>query len=222
MSAREPLAGLRDDRLDPRRPLEGLHDVFEAHVDTVIGVQRADRAADLGSEHAVERCRSGLDRGDVEPKRPERRGDLRSDEAHPDDHGSGRVRRVGADRVGFLEGAKRVDAGELDARRVQLAVPDAGGDQDLVVADPLPTGENDLAAGGVDPLRRVRPSRIWIVVLGPLIGRLHERLLEGLLAAQVILRKRRAFVRGVLLGADEDELDRRSPCPGALRRPCLR
>ncbi len=170
----------------------------------VIAVDRLEHPPDVAAQHAVERRLEDLDHGDVAAHRPQRRGDLRPDEAHPD----ARHARPAVDRVAeprrVTDVAEVEHAREIRARRLDPAVVSARRHDQRVERHPFATGQDDLARVAVE-LRDVRAEPRLDVLLREPLGRTHHDLLERVLAAEVLLRQRRTFVRGQLLRADQDD-----------------
>ena len=139
------------------------------------------------------------------PLHRQRRRDLAADVAAADQHDV--VGALGglADRVRVAERAQVVDALELGALGAQDVDVRARRDQGL--------GERDLVAAlqlgrpraGVERHHVLSAHELDVVLLVPL-GRMHVGVLALRLAAQVLLRQRRALVRRLGLAPDEQHV----------------
>ena len=174
------------------------------HPHAVIGVDVAVDAAHLAAQHALQRDRVGGDEGDLESALPRRRGDLGADPAGADhDHRAAAVEPF-AQRVGVLDAAQVVHAVELGAGNREPARLGAGGQQQPVVAQPLAVVERHLLQRRVHVDRRAAQAQLDVVVGVEALAVDVDAVAVGL-AAQVVLRQRRALVRALVLGADEHQ-----------------
>ena len=168
----------------------------------MLAVQGGEHRGHLRAEDArPAAARRHLEDGDLGARVARRGGDLETDPAAADDHDARAVARTVAQAVGVVEGAqgeRRVGARDGEAARAR-----PGGEQQLVVAERVPSASVDLVRARVDRDDRGMPRAQVDVVLGvPVVG-MHERLVEFGLALQVVLGQRRPLVGQVGLGAEE-------------------
>ena len=109
-----------------------------------------------------------------------------------------------ADRVGVAERAQVVHALELGAVDRQPADHRAGRDQRAIEADLLLGGELGGARGGVE-LEHAGARQQLDAVRVPPVGGMHVRALGPVLAAQVLLGRRRAVIGRMRLAPDEQD-----------------
>jgi hypothetical protein len=152
------------------------------------------RAVDLGdprrgriSEDTRERTGPREDGRHVGTELPQRRRDLRADEAHADDDGLRPTERALPDGVCIGLRAKRKHAVETDAGQPRCPGARAGRDDDRVGRDLASVVEHDATVGGVDAARGTGESQHDVRFAVP-VRRLDERCSEILFAAQVRLR----------------------------------
>src|SRR6185436_18511043 len=109
-----------------------------------------------------------------------------------------------SDRVRVVEVAQVVHARQLGTVDPEPARPRTGRDQGTLEGDPLAALEDDLVRVEVKLVDRRLEAQLD-VVLGVEVIRERMRLFARRLAAQVVLRERRAFVRKLRLVAEEDQ-----------------
>ena len=194
------------ERLEPPVALEPLGRVTEEHLHTVVAVQGLDRAAELGAEHPLERAvAANSTTVTSRPQLPERGGDLGADEPHADEHGLASILGRRADRVavGREPQVRGRPAGRGPAIGT-VAVPRPGRDHGVVERDAVTALELDHAIRDVHALGAHTEARVDR--RSPRTTRVGRTNWWSRLAAQVLLRERRALVRRHRLGADQDEL----------------
>ena len=197
-------AAPRHDALQPPVALEPRDQVVEVHHDPVVAMDRLEHPPDVAAQDAVERRLEDLDHGDVAAHRPQRRGDLRPDEAHPHArHARPAVHRVAEPRR-VADVPEVEHAGEVRARRLDPPVVSARRHDQRVERHPFAARQDDLARVRIE-LRDVGAEPRLDVLLREPLGRSHHDLLERVLAAQVLLRQRRPLVGRQLLRADQDD-----------------
>jgi hypothetical protein len=135
---------------------------------------------------------------------PERGRDLGADEAHADNDRLPPGEGLRADPVGVVDAAEVIDPLEVEAGDRRAAVPGPGREQQLVVGQALTAPELDDPLGWVDAHGAGAQSGLDLS-LGIEVGRTDEGVLEGDLAAEVLLRKRWPFVGEMRLLPYEDE-----------------
>ena len=82
-------------------------------LDPVLGMEVAIDGPDLDPENALEQHGAGCDDRDRQAELAERRRGFRSDPAAADDHGALGAGGGVADRLGILQGAQVVHAGQI-------------------------------------------------------------------------------------------------------------
>ena len=195
---------VRADTLDGTVALERGDAGFQEELDAVLAVEVAVDRADLEPEHALERHRLRRDDGHVHAALTSRGGDLGPDPAGADDDEPAAGLQTRPQRVAVGERAQEVHAVELRAGDAQRPRLRAGGQQQPVVGEPLAAVELELAARGVEAGRRHAGAQ-FDVVLGVEARRMDGGRLAVRLAAQVVLRERRALVGPLRLGAQQYE-----------------
>ncbi len=163
-----------------------------------VGQQRCDRPA----EQAVAR----LDDGHRGAERAGARGDLEPDEATPDDDDLARLAEPGRQPVGVSQGAHRVDPVELGAVDGERPVDGARAQGEAVEPERAARGGDGAASTGIPLDRRhgVAGDELDAEVGEPR-GVVEDERGAVVLAAQVALRQRGAFVGRVGLVTDEDD-----------------
>ncbi len=145
-----------------------------------------------------------LEHGDLRPGRACRRGHLEPDPAAADDRDP-RVRlQRRLDPLAVVDAAQVGDRSVVRAGDGQAARGGTGGEQELVVDQPVSAGGDDLVRAPVDR-RHLHPRPEVDVVLGVPALRVDERLLPLGLAHQVVLGQRWPLVRPVLLRAEQHD-----------------
>ena len=194
----------RADALDDTVPLEGFDPGPQPHVDALLDVDVAIDAAHLAAQHPLQRDRVGGDNGDLQSALPRGGGDLGADPAGSDDDDRAAAVEPFAQHVRVIDGAQVVNAVELGAGDREPARFRAGGQQQLVVAQPLAVVERDLLQRRVHVDRRAAEAQLDVVLGVEALVVDVDPLASGL-AAQVVLRQRRALVRALVLGADKHQ-----------------
>ena len=92
-----------------------------------------------------------FEHGDLGAGRAGRGGGLQPDPARADDHYPGARAERGLELVAVVEGAQVVHAGEVGAGHRQSARGGAGGQEQLVVAQPVPVGGDELVGAAGRP-----------------------------------------------------------------------
>ena len=139
---------------------------------------------------------------DVQTSRSGRRGDLAADPSGADDDERAAAveplpQRVAVRHAAQVEHAVEVAAGDREPARLG-----AGREQQPVVAQPLAVVEHDFPLSQVQLDRGPPDAQLDGVVGVEALGLDVDRLALGV-AAEIVLRQRRALVRTFLLGADQ-------------------
>ena len=171
----------------------------------MVGVEVGEHPGQLGAEDREQRQLGVFEQGDLRARRAGRGGGLQPDPARADDHHPGARLERGFEVVAVVEAAQVVDAAEVGSGHRQSARGGAGGQEQLVVAQPVPVGGDepvgvpvDRGDRGVDP--QVDP------VVGVPLGRVHEDRVAVGAALQVGLGQRWPLVGPVGLGAEQDDV----------------
>lgn len=197
-AGREDHPVLADDLGEPRAEVEA---------DAVLAVQLGEEVAQLGAEHAVQRCRLGFDDGHLRAVLAGRGRHLQADPAGARDDEVAVVAAQGGEdpleALGVGEAAQMVHAREVGARDVQAAGLGAGRDQQLVVVDEgAVVAEADGLGRTVDRVDGLAEVQLDVVARVP--GRfVDEDAVALLLAEQIALGERRALVGVVPFVADQ-------------------
>ena len=208
------------DPLDRTLALEALDRRLGQELDSVLAMDVEVDLADLRAQHPLQRQRGHLDHRHLAALLASRGGDLGADPTRADDHQALPALDSLGDPLRVGEGAQVVDAVELGAGNVEAAGPGAGRQQQPVVAESPIALEQQLLRPGLDPGHPGRGPKLDLV-LAVEVGRVDVRLLGGL-AAQVVLRQRRALVRSLGFVADQDQAAVEALLAQGLRRPLRR
>src|SRR5262245_35544127 len=214
-------AAVRESYRERAAVFDRFHADSEADPDAFALVARAEECRDSRRYGA---CAETVERFNDHHRRAafaRGRSDLEPDPAAADDRQllSGTQRLADRKRVldrAEVERARRVAAGHPKTTRCA-----AGRQDELVVGDGASVGERDALRGSID-LRRPRADAKVEIERG-VLRRLEEvgRLRRGV-AGEHRLRKRRALVRRVRLGTDEDDAAGVAFAAQRLRRPAAR
>ena len=178
---------------------------------------RAEVAPGGGAEAALERVVLEHDHRHAAAQLGQRGGDLGGDVGAADAHDVLGALGLRADAVGVAERAQVVHALELGAVDGQAADHGAGRDQGAVEADLLLGRELGRARRGVE-LEDARARQQLDAVGLPPVGGVHVRALGAVLAAQVLLGRRRAVVGRMRARARRGGSSPRSPARAACAR----
>ena len=220
-----------DDRVGVERPAVGTHhaahpaialEPFDAdagqHLDAVGAMHIGEEAADLGIGDAAEQHVLQFDDGDLAPPGAGGRRHLEPDEAAADDDDGGvRGQRL-ADRQRIVDAAEIMDPVEFGAGQRQPSHPPARGQQKLVIVKGLAIAEPEAVRLRLDPFDAGARAMLDALA-GIKFGGVEESPLDPVIAAEKLLRQRRAFVGRVILLADEDDPAVEVRGPQGFRRP---
>ena len=196
--------GAATNPLDVPAALEGADRGRQPHLDAAGAMGARVVAGHLGRRHPPEEPIRGLDDADLEPHPLRRRGHLQADVPSSHDGQPAARRELRADRLDVFQRPQVEDVPEVRAGDVEPPRAAPGGDDEVRELDRASVRERHLAAIGIDHADRVAEPELDVVA-GVEALRAQEHPLPRELPGEVLLRERRALIRGRRLGSAYDD-----------------
>ena len=171
-------------------------------VDSMVAMQSREHVPEHRAEPAHHRARERFEHRHVEVPTATGRGDLGTDEAGTDHHDPWRVVELGPDRETVVERAQHMDSTERRSVGEDTRVR-TGRDDAARIGDHLGVVEGHGSRGRVEVLGATAEPPVDRELLVRLSAQ--RDLVRLALPREQVLRQRRAIVRKVRLGADDDQ-----------------